>query len=88
MMLEAFASGCDAGKDEDAMTSDADAGPADGCSASGGTVTTSHCCASVADFPNTCAIGACGCALAASHNVKACECPDGECFDGEHCVAR
>jgi len=53
-----------------------------GCLASGGTVTSAMCCASIGDFPDTCAIGACGCAPAASHAVHVCECAAGSCFDG------
>lgn len=59
----------------------------DGCTASGGTVVTSLCCASVSDFPNTCLIGACGCSPTNSHEVKTCECPEGMCFDGTRCVS-
>lgn len=59
-----------------------------GCEASGGRVATGLCCASSGDFPNTCAIGACGCSPDNSHEVAICECPDGECFDGSRCVDR
>ena len=50
-------------------------------------MTTSSCCASSGDFPNTCLIGACGCAPANSHQVKTCDCGPGKCFDGSACVA-
>ena len=63
-------------------------GAADSCTTSGGTISTSNCCISAADFPNTCAIGACGCAPANSHEVKTCECPADKCFDGSRCVGR
>ncbi|MFH0835115.1 MAG: NHL repeat-containing protein [Candidatus Micrarchaeota archaeon] len=56
-----------------------------GCIASGGTVTTANCCSSIGDFPNTCAIGACGCAPQYSHSVKICGCGD-KCFNGDTCV--
>lgn len=58
------------------------------CIDSGGTVITSMCCLGVQDFRNTCsdAIGACGCAPEFSHEVKACDCPTGYCFDGSECV--
>jgi len=57
------------------------------CINSGGTVTTSSCCLAVGDFPDTCGIGACGCAPGDSHEVKTCTCPNGYCFDGNSCVA-
>lgn len=57
-----------------------------GCIASGGTVTTALCCKSTGDFPDTCAIGACGCAPGQSHEVRACDCGAGRCFDGTACV--
>jgi hypothetical protein len=57
-----------------------------GCEDSGGTVTTSSCCASVDGFPNTCLIGACGCAPSNSHQIKTCNCGENKCFDGEKCI--
>jgi hypothetical protein len=57
------------------------------CSLAGGTITASLCCASAADFPNSCLIGACGCAPANSHQIKTCDCGQGKCFDGKGCVA-
>jgi hypothetical protein len=51
------------------------------CISSGGTVKTSSCCQSAGDFPNTCLIGACGCAPNYSHNVKVCDCGTGKCWD-------
>ena len=59
-----------------------------GCVESGGTVSTANCCQSSGDFPNTCAVGACGCALEYSHEVSVCECPEDMCFDGTTCVNR
>lgn len=56
------------------------------CTKSGGTVSTGQCCQTAVDFPNTCAVGACGCAPASSHQVKVCECPTGTCFDGTECT--
>jgi len=56
------------------------------CIDSGGTVSTSMCCESTNDFPNTCVVGACGCALEDSHEVKVCECGTDKCFDGTECV--
>jgi hypothetical protein len=52
-----------------------------GCVASGGTVTTAMCCATAPDFPDTCAIGACGCSPQSSHDVGFCDCGAGACFD-------
>jgi hypothetical protein len=57
-----------------------------GCLSSGGTVTTTPCCQSVGDFPNTCGIGPCGCAPANSHEVNICDCGVGKCFNGSRCV--
>jgi len=51
------------------------------CTDSGGTVTTMLCCGSVGDFPDTCLIGACGCSPDNSHQVKACNCGEGKCWD-------
>jgi hypothetical protein len=62
--------------------------PAEGCTQSGGTVSTALCCQAVESFPNTCTIGACGCAPDASHEVAFCICPTNTCFDGESCVAQ
>ncbi len=56
------------------------------CLDSGGTVTTAMCCGQTQDFPNTCLIGACGCAPTSSHQVKTCQCGEGKCFDGNACV--
>ena len=57
------------------------------CLNSGGSIETSSCCQSAGDFPNSCAIGACGCASANSHQVKTCNCGEGKCFDGNSCVS-
>jgi hypothetical protein len=62
--------------------------PAESCIQSGGTVSTGLCCQAVESFPNTCTIGACGCAPDASHEVAICICPTNTCFDGENCVAQ
>lgn len=56
------------------------------CVDSGGTVTTASCCESTDDFPDSCAIGACGCAPEYSHQVKFCGCGGGKCFKGNKCV--
>lgn len=61
---------------------------ASGCEQSNGRVSTALCCTSSAAFPNTCAIGACGCSLSNSHEVAVCECPAGQCFDGSRCIER
>ncbi len=67
------------------VTVDANA-TADMCVAAGGTVGTAMCCGAVGDFPNTCLIGACGCAPDYSHEVSVCECPDDKCWDGTNCT--
>jgi hypothetical protein len=51
------------------------------CTKSGGTVQAQLCCLSSDDFPNTCLIGACGCSLENSHEVKVCDCEEGKCWD-------
>lgn len=56
------------------------------CELSGGTITQSSCCQSVGDFPNTCSVGACGCAPDFSHLVLTCSCPDDQCWNGAACV--
>jgi hypothetical protein len=56
------------------------------CVESGGIVSTASCCQSSGNFPNSCLIGACGCAPEYSHEVSVCVCPDGMCFDGTACV--
>lgn len=58
-----------------------------GCIISGGTISTSMCCESASDFPNSCAIGACGCSLENSHEVKVCDCGANKCFDGIKCLS-
>ncbi len=57
------------------------------CTKSGGVVVVASCCTSSADFPNTCAIGACGCSAENSKDTKTCLCPEGTCFDGTSCAA-
>jgi hypothetical protein len=60
-----------------------------GCIDSGGTVSTAPCCSTAPDFPDTCAIGACGCAPEFSRGVSICDCSVGRCFNREQraCVA-
>ncbi len=71
-----------------ALVVEVDAGAAARCIASGGTVGTGLCCMATSDFPNTCAVGACGCSPTSSHTVMTCTCPTGRCFDGTACIAR
>jgi len=56
------------------------------CINSGGTVGTESCCKSSEDFPNSCLIGACGCAPADSREVKVCNCGTDKCFNGNKCL--
>ena len=56
------------------------------CINAGGTVKTQQCCKSASDFPNSCLIGACGCSLENSHEVKVCDCGKGKCWDGTKCA--
>lgn len=69
-------------------SSAADAGGEDPCTKSGGTVSDNLCCGSTSDFPNTCAIGACGCSPSNSHSVKVCVCPSSTCWNGRACAPR
>jgi hypothetical protein len=57
------------------------------CLASGGTISSSICCDTASDFPNSCAIGACGCSPENSREIQTCACPAGQCFDGSKCSA-
>jgi hypothetical protein len=50
------------------------------CTATGGQLTTQMCCASLTEYPDTCAIGACGCGPTSSHSIPVCACPTGGCF--------
>ncbi|MFT6399049.1 MAG: hypothetical protein ACJAYU_003812 [Bradymonadia bacterium] len=52
------------------------------CTNSGGTGVTVECCASTAEFPDTCSIGACGCSPEDSEPVGTCGCGGDQCFDG------
>jgi len=56
------------------------------CIISGGSIKESLCCKSSSDFPNSCLIGACGCSLSNSQQVKVCDCGIDKCFDGTNCV--
>jgi hypothetical protein len=60
------------------------------CEDSGGKIITQSCCKPVADFPNTCLIGACGCSPDNSKEVKVCDCGEGKCWDNakQTCVTR
>jgi hypothetical protein len=60
------------------------------CEDSGGKIITQSCCKSVADFPNTCLIGACGCSTDNSKEVKVCDCGEGKCWDStkQACVTQ
>lgn len=58
------------------------------CIDSGGEVVNSSCCKSVSDFPNTCLVGACGCAPDSSHEIKTCQCGPNQCFNGKECVGK
>jgi len=61
-----------------------------GCLDSGGTVSTSTCCSTAPDFPDTCKIGGCGCSPQFSRELPLCDCGDGKCYDRDQhaCVAR
>ena len=72
-VLQSECAGADAGSSIDASS------PAALCTATGGQVSSALCCNSVTDFPNSCLIGACGCAPSSSHTVSTCTCAAG-CF--------
>jgi hypothetical protein len=58
------------------------------CLATGGTPRMAGCCLSSGDFPDSCAVGACGCSPASSHPVTICGCPAGACFSpGRGCLS-
>ncbi len=76
----------DAAPADDVASTDSDqaeVAPGNPCTASGGTVGEGLCCDSAGNFPNSCAVGACGCAPNYSHTVLICNCPAGKCFDPE-----
>jgi len=52
-----------------------------GCIDSGGIVSTALCCSTAPDFPDTCAIGSCGCSPELSRAVSICDCGFLACFD-------
>ncbi|MGB9847961.1 MAG: hypothetical protein ACP5IX_00435 [Patescibacteria group bacterium] len=58
------------------------------CLESGGQVVSASCCLNTSNFPDTCLIGACGCAPDKSHIVQICDCGPNKCFDGKTCVNR
>jgi hypothetical protein len=60
--------------------------PAALCTATGGTVSSSLCCSATADFPNSCLVGACGCAPDYSHTISTCDCTTGCFLPGYGCV--
>ncbi|MBW2261348.1 MAG: hypothetical protein JRG91_05175 [Deltaproteobacteria bacterium] len=62
-------------------------GPRTGCIETGGTEIFPMCCPEVADYPVTCGSDPCGCPEIESHNVAACDCGEGRCFDGLCCVS-
>lgn len=55
------------------------------CIDGGATLSTSLCCLSTEDYPNTCLIGACGCSPDNSHEVNICNCGPGKCWNGVTC---
>lgn len=60
--------------------------PYAGCAVTGGTVVFPLCCPGASDFPESCTWDPCGCPEIESHNVAACDCGEGRCFDGMCCV--
>jgi hypothetical protein len=62
-------------------------GAAKACIDSGGTATTTSCCNSISDFPNSCISNICECLPGDVKNIKTCDCGKGKCFNGGECVA-
>ena len=56
------------------------------CEKSGGKMATSSCCKSAENFPNLCLVGACGCSLENSKEIKVCDCGESKCFDRNSCI--
>lgn len=61
---------------------------AEACVKSGGKIEITFCCKSANDYPNSCAIGACGCSLENSREIKTCVCADNKCWNGTSCAER
>jgi hypothetical protein len=64
--------------------------PATACVTTGGTIGSASCCFQYGDFPDTCEVGACGCAAQYSAPTQVCQCPAGTCFGAKGpagCVA-
>ena len=59
----------------------------DACLKSGGAIAMSSCCLAASDFPNSCNIGACGCAAENSHRIKTCDCGESKCWNGKKCIS-
>ena len=53
------------------------------CTSTGGQINSTLCCTSAGDFPDSCLVGACGCAPTNSHTVATCTCPTGSCFSSK-----
>ena len=53
------------------------------CISTGGQISSTSCCTSAMDFPDSCLGGACGCAPTYSHMVTTCICPTGSCFTAQ-----
>ncbi len=56
------------------------------CLYTGGIITTSLCCKTEGDFPNTCLAGTCACPLENSDQIRRCFCGQNKCFDGKQCI--
>ena len=56
------------------------------CINSGGIDINASCCQSASDYPNNCAIGACGCSPDNSKLVHYCDCGPNKCWSGSTCT--
>jgi hypothetical protein len=57
------------------------------CTSTGGKISTMLCCSNQSDFPNSCMVGACGCAPEYSQPISVCTCSFGCFVPGLGCVA-
>ncbi len=53
---------------------------AQACATTGGEISNNLCCTGAANFPDSCAVGACTCAPTNLQVVDTCVCPNGACF--------
>lgn len=57
------------------------------CVDSGGVASTTSCCNSINDFPNSCVSNICNCLPSDLRSIKICDCGKEKCFNGSKCVS-